>query len=313
MPELSETARVNREVFLKSLVPRSRGTFWASGRIAVAMEDVDARAGDVLFEAGTPADQYYFVVTGEIEMVRPGARSWPVTGPGLVGVIDAALARPHARKAVAKTDARLLRLPVQVWFDVLEDSFELALAVLVNMAGVAHAMKLRPGPAGGFEAPSPPTSPPRALRTIVDRILFLRDTGLFRHAGTQALTSLAEVAEVVTLDAGAVLFDDKTRPGRIYVVVSGEVLASHAALPAPARFGVGGVVTGPAALIEQGAAFRAHAATPTTLLALGFDDVFDLMEEHFSLVRSVMIFVAGEVDMLLERDATAAPFVRTPP
>jgi CRP-like cAMP-binding protein len=114
------------------------------------------------------------------------------------------------------------------------------------------------------------------------------------------------------VDEGAVLFDEKARPGRIYVVVTGEIEAVHPGLATPARFREGGVVTGPAALLEQGAGFLARATTPTTLLALGFDDVFDLMEEHFSLVRSAMMFMAGQVDMLLERDAAAAPFVRTP-
>ena len=75
MPDLLEADRIQREVFLKSMVPSARHTFWATSRIAEAMEDVVARAGDVVYEAGTPAEHYYFVVDGQIEMVRPGAFS----------------------------------------------------------------------------------------------------------------------------------------------------------------------------------------------------------------------------------------------
>ena len=302
MPELSEADRIQREVFLKTMVPRARHAFWATSRIAEAMEDVVTRAGDVVYESGTPAEHYYFVVEGQVEMVRPGGAPWTVTGPGLVGVIDVALARPHVRQAVAKTDARILRLPAAVWFDALEDSFDLARAVISSMAGVVLGLRMRPPPAGGFDPPVA-TAKGAVIHSVVDRILFLRDVPIFRSASTQALTTLAETTEVVTLAPGASLFAADAVSSRLYVLVSGEVEVVHAMGPVTGRFRAGSLVGGPAALVEQHGGFAARATEPSTVLSIDFDDYFDVMEEHFSLGRSAMTFMATEVDLLLERDA----------
>jgi CRP/FNR family transcriptional regulator, cyclic AMP receptor protein len=302
VPELSEADRIQREVFLKTMVPRARHSFWATSRIAEAMEDVRARAGEVVFEAGTPAEHYYFVVEGEVEMVRPGGAPWTVTGPGLVGVIDVALARPHVRKAVAKTDARILRLPAPIWFDALEDSFDLARSVIASMASAVLGLRMRPPPAGGFDPPVATTAP-AIVHSVVDRILFLREVPIFRRASTQALTSLAEATEVVTLAAGAQLFAADEGQGRLYVLLSGEIEVVHAMGPVTGRFRAGSLVGGPAALVDHHGGFSARATEPSSVLAIGFDDYFDVMEEHFSLGRSAMTFMATEVDLLLERQA----------
>ena len=303
MPEVSEAALMNREVFLKVLVPRQRRGLWVTSRMAEVMVDVHVRAGDVLFDAGTPAEHYYFVVNGEVEMVRPGAPSWTVTGPGLVGAIDIGLGRAHARAAVAKTDADILRLEAAVWFDAMEDSFDLALAVFLNMARAAHALRMRPPPQGGFDRP-PDDARPVALPSVVDRILFMRDVPLFGSASTQALTSLAETTEVVTLDEGALLFDGTDSTGRIYVVASGEIEAVHEASSVTARFRAGGLVAGAAAFAPQNGGFVARATAPAALLAVDFDDYCDIMEEHFSLVRAALRFMAADFDLLLERQST---------
>jgi CRP-like cAMP-binding protein len=305
VPELTEAARVNREVFLKTLVPRARRSLWVASRMAEEMDDVDARAGDVVYEADTPAEHYYFVVDGVVEMVRDGAPPWAVTGPGLVGVLDVALARPHSRKAVAKTDARILRLPAQVWFDALEDSFDMTSAVVSNMASVVLGLRMRPEPIGGFDSPREGARP-IVLRSVVDRILFLRDVALFANASTQAVTTLAETAQVVTLAEGETLFGAADAASRLYVVTAGEIEATHTAPPMVGRFGPGSVVAGPAALVEHNGGFSAKATVPSTLLAIDIDDYYDVMEEHFSVVRSAMMFMASDVDALLERQATGA-------
>ncbi len=306
MSDVSETARINREVFLKTMVPRSRGTLWVTSRMAEAMEDVDVRAGGVIFEAGSSAEHYYFVVAGDVEMTRPGARPWTVTGPGLVGVVDVALGRPHLRAAVAKGDARLLRLEVAVWMDALEDSFDLTYAVLQNMAQTVYGLRMRPPPSGGFDA-TPDAMRSASLRTVVDRILFMRDVALFGHAATQALTTLAEATETMELSPGDALFGKGVHPERIFVVASGEVEAVHDTAPIVGKFRCGSVVAGPAAFVRQNGGFSARATVATTVLAVDLDDYFDVMEEHFTLVRSAMMFMASDVDALLERDATRSP------
>ncbi len=301
MPDLPEAARVSREVFLKTLVPRARRSAWVTSRMAESMEDANARAGEIVYAAGTPSEHIYFVVEGQVEMARPDTPPWSVTGPGLIG-LDVALARPRSRTAIARTDARILRMEASVWFDALEDSFDLTSAVVSNMADAVLALRRRPPPMGGFDPPAG-AARPAVVRSIVDRILFLREVSLFAHASTQALTSLAESADVVTLDAGALLFGGTEPADRLYVVTSGEIEATDAAAAVTGRFRAGSVVAGPVALVATGAGFAAKAALPSTLLAIDLDDYFDVMEEHFSVVRSAMLFMATEIDGLLERPA----------
>lgn len=311
MSEATEAQRVAREIFLKTIVPRGRRTFWVTSRLAEAMEDVDARAGEVLFEAGSPAEHYYFLVSGEVEMVRQGARGWPVAGPGLVGVLDIALERPHARAAVVKRDAHLLRLHASVWFDALEDSFEVTYAVLMSMAGVSHALHVRPPPAGGF-APPRGDAPLEIGTSIVDRILFLGEVPLLRGASTQPLTTLAEQTELVTLAAGDALFEAGAHCDTLYVVASGELEVTHAASGTGGRFRAGALVGGAASLLASRGGYAARAAEPSRVLAIRHDDYLDVMEEHFSVVRSAMGFIARDVDGMLEHDAAPARDVFRP-
>lgn len=75
-----------------------------------------ARAGDLLFEHGQPADDFFVVQAGEITLVEPGEdggvpRLVARLGPGdTLGEADALLGRKRSASAIAATDARLLRL-----------------------------------------------------------------------------------------------------------------------------------------------------------------------------------------------------------
>ncbi len=307
MPELTEATRVDRELFLKSMVPSSRSALWVTKRIAEQMEDLVARRGETIFEVGSPAADYFFIVSGEVEMTRPDARPFTITGPGLVGVLDVALARPHLRAAIARTDVRMLRLDARAWFDALEDSFELASAVLRNVSMRAYTLRSRPAPAGGFDVT---TADVRAssLTTVVDRILFLGDVPLLRQASTQALTSLAEASAVLRVAAGEEVFaTGGAHPPCIFIVGDGEVLATHAGGGPSGSFRAGSVVGGPAALVRHHGDLTARATTDAIVLTILVDDYFDLMEEHFSLARAAMAFMASELDTLAERDASLPP------
>ncbi len=307
MPELTEATRVDRELFLKSMVPSSRSTLWVTKRIAEQMEDVNAQRGETIFEVGSPAEQYFFIVRGEVEMVRPDARPFTVTGPGLVGVVDVALGRPHLRAALAKSDVHMLRLDATAWFDALEDSFELARAVLDNVSMRAYALRSRPAPAGGFDAPAADARG-SSLTTVVDRILCLADVPLLRDASTQALTSLAEASTVLRLRAGDELFaTGGAHPPSIFIVGDGEIGVTHAGAGARGSFGAGCLVGGPAALVRHHGDLSARATKDSIVLSILIDDYFDLMEEHFSLARAALGFMASELDTLAERDASLPP------
>ncbi|RIL05877.1 MAG: hypothetical protein DCC71_08725 [Proteobacteria bacterium] len=74
-----------------------------------------ARAGEAIFEPGEPGDALFVIQAGEVGLLAPGRGDDPRLvarlGPGdPVGEADALLGRVRAARAVAMTDARLLRL-----------------------------------------------------------------------------------------------------------------------------------------------------------------------------------------------------------
>jgi CRP-like cAMP-binding protein len=131
---------------------------------------------------------------------------------------------------------------------------------------------------------------------LLERLLTLEASRPFERAGMQPLLRLARAATERRLAEGETLVREGDAAGHCFVVVSGTVTLERADLAAP---------FGPAALVGAYAGFG-QALWPGTVRALGaarvlairYDDLYDVMEDHFDLVRSVMAFLALERERL---------------
>jgi len=97
------------------------------------------RAGDAIFEAGEPAENLFIVQAGEVSLLEPGrngdARLVARLGPGdSLGEADALLGRTRSARAVAVTDARLLRLDRATFHTMCLERPDIAVRVMERLA-----------------------------------------------------------------------------------------------------------------------------------------------------------------------------------
>ena len=104
--------------------------------------------GDVIFEAGEPADAFYVVLAGEVTLLdtsRGGvSRLVARLGPGdSIGETDALLGRVRGARAVAATDARLLRLDRATFRSMCLERPDISVQVMERLALRAFDLERR--------------------------------------------------------------------------------------------------------------------------------------------------------------------------
>ena len=123
--------------------------------------------------------------------------------------------------------------------------------------------------------------------TIVEKVLFLKETDIFSQTAPDALLNVAAVADEVFTPARQVIFAEGDLSDYLYLVISGKVQITRdekelfVALPHKS-FGLVGLVE------EQPRATASKAAEDTRLFKIGHDDLFDLMEDHSEITKGVL-------------------------
>jgi CRP-like cAMP-binding protein len=297
---------VEREIFLRSMAlgrPPSRD----NRRMGEAMREVFFPAGAVIYRAGDPSDDIYFVVRGTISLTREGTVTRNLDARSVVGILDAIRERAHDRTATALTDVEALVLRDEDRLEMLEDSFEYTREVIMFSLNDLHQLMLEL-PDMGFGEPgeSGPLPEPDQL-PMIERVLTLREIQAFGRASIQPLVSLARLATEIRVRAGQTLFRVGEVSGVFFVVARGCVELERSAPPGSARFGPAAIVGGIPALGDAERIYSARAAEDSVLLCLRESDFFDVMEDHFELARSVLAFIADQrvavVDEIARRKA----------
>jgi len=302
MPD-TRYVRLSRELFLTAFGDELGGIEpWVTDRLTSLLEEEEVGAGDTLFSAGDPPHFFYFLRSGTVKLVRDGSAPWTLEGPHVFGMFEALLDRPRTRTALVVGDSQLMKVGSDAWIELLEESFELSRTATFSAARwvalleenlLAHGISPRPT---AFRTPRVPAG----RLDILERLALLMGTPLLRGAGVQPLSDLALVSEEAHFDPGATLMTRGTPRDRLFMVLEGEVQASCQRPGVVRTAGPGDFVCGAAAFGERAPAWEASATTSTRALAFGVEDWFDLMEEHFELVRSVLAGMALERERLLD-------------
>jgi len=288
--------RLQFELFLRSLTVAPAGRA-AARQLAAAVKQVYYEEGDVLYEAGGEADRVFFVVRGEVNLVKEGQDPWPFRDGGVVGVLDVILERARARAAIAQTGLLVFELRADDWLQVLEDNYDYARRSVWTTAQILHDHSLSLAPSGGYPDVAPSTDWELADATemnLVERITALKESELFRHANVQSLARLAQRFEPLRLTQQQVLFEVGAARDALYVVALGQIEVEREARPkVVARFERGNVVCGFSALGDGELEYRAKAITPAAIvLRISEDALMDVTEDHFELLRSMMKGIA---------------------
>lgn len=301
----TERDRVERELFLRTMIGRKLP---AARELARQLRAFSVEPGEFLYRAGDVADEVYFVVRGTIALSRPGGPEREL-GPGsMLGIFDVEHDRPRVRSARALDKVELLALSAEDRLELLEDSFEHTRAVIARMAAGLDEL----GRYGGQALEPAHTLAPRdEPLPLIERVFTLRDTPAFRRATIQALVSLAPAADELRLAAGEVLFQPGEARGVLFVVVAG-CLELTRADGGKERYASASLLGGGAALCAALARQSACALSPAVVLRLREEDLYDVMEDHFELARSVMRYLATEQEEALEAaEAAQAALAKT--
>jgi CRP-like cAMP-binding protein len=293
------SSQVARELFLRVFLGGATDVSGdTAARLARRVEDVWVPAGRVLYRAGEPADEHFFVVDGEIEVTAPEGGRWRFGERSIVGILDVSQERPRTRTATVLRESHLLRLRAAEWFDILEDDFEFARGAIHNIARAVTRIHLSLG-GRGFETATPPNAKIRSSPlSFVDRTLLLRAVPPFRRASVQAAVDLIPYARLRDLQDREALFETGGAKRSIFVVANGSIALEHEGVTV-ANFGAATLLSGLGSLSPEPWPAAARAAEgPARVIELDFEDVYDAMEEHFDLVKSALSELTHEREAL---------------
>jgi CRP-like cAMP-binding protein len=276
-------------------------------RFTELLDDVEAKAGELVFDVGDAPDRFLFLVEGRVSMEREGERPWEFVPVAVVGVIDAILERQRTRNCRALEPSRFLSLRMTDWFDMVEDNGQIARAAIRNFATQLHGRWRQLAPRLERHSEPPPPFASAQLETY-DKILALRRAGFLGSAGMQAIASLAAVAEPVSLKQGQALFELGAHAENLYVLVRGAVdLSAEGGFLYHHRRG--DVIGGAAAFCHALPGYAARAVSEATLLRISEQDFYDQAEEHGRLTRGTLKYLVSELEPLLEVDDSTARLV----
>ena len=269
MADDTKLMRLSRELFLAAAAPPSIPA-WAIERMASVLEEQSIEEGQALFTAGEPPEFIYFMRHGRLRMTGEGRPPLTFEGRWVLGSFDVLLDRPHQRTATALDSFGIQRLAADAWLELIEDSFEVARAMLENASRMLAELEDKAGPE-------------LVIETLAD---------------------LAVLANEVAFEPGDLVWSRGEAPDRAYVVFDGEIEASRESPSFVRRFGPGMLVLGTPSLGGLAPVWEARARTRAHALSFRLDESLDLMEEHFDMVRSVLASMAKERELLLDRMAS---------
>jgi CRP-like cAMP-binding protein len=103
--------------------------------LATTTEENTFEAGQVVLERGQERDRLVFVMDGEVRADRSAPDLTHTYGHGQLVCGAAAFGQWSSPwRAVASTPTRALSLPIDAWFDTMEEHFDLARSVLVALS-----------------------------------------------------------------------------------------------------------------------------------------------------------------------------------
>ncbi len=300
----SRRGRVSRELFLAAFGSNRPGfESWVTDRLVSLLQEDELRAGETLYSAGDTPEFVYFMREGTIQLVREGLPKRTLEGLHVFGMGDGLLDRTRTRTAIAAIDLRLMKVRVDAWLELLDDSFELARASVLELArSIAHLEDRLDGPAlSGGHASSWPEQVPAGRLNVVERLALLMEVPLLRGGGVQPLSDLAVASREIHFESGDELVERNARRERIFVVIEGQVDACREQPPGLRTARAGEIVGGAAAFGQPALLWNARATRRGRALAFRVDDWFDLMEEHFDLVRAALAALSMQHENLLDK------------
>jgi CRP-like cAMP-binding protein len=249
-------------------------------------------AGDVLMRFGEPIHRVYIVLEGSVRWRRKLQPSASVASEQeVVGWLSVMARDPDGLEAVVQDDALVIELPSEMLEHALEEDF----AIVRNMLrmGAESLLSLR------GELPARPDRAPVALlgllrerrRTLVERLIDMRNVPLFKRGNVEALIALARNTQELEVEPGHV-FWQAGDAARFWVVIDyGRVHCENRqgqGMDVGANF-VLGIMD---AMAQRPHGYAAVAETKVVGNRIELEAFLAVLETHFELARDFLSFIA---------------------
>lgn len=287
-------ARVQTQILELRQVPAFRSVPpHVLAELAAAVEVEEVACGvDLLREGERPASLGW-IVEGQASWSRARRRLGLTERGASLGLLEMVASRRATATLRAETQVRVLRVSAERWAELIEDSFDIALAVLASIAGeLASHGRARFGDGPSLRH----TEIPDHDLDFAERILALRASLPFSKAPIRALAVLAERATLRALPRAAVLWDRGREAREIMLMLEGAVAEANC------LYGPGETVGLVEALAGRRREFTAVARTSVRALAFDVESLLDVLEEEEELVDELLRTLASELlDVCLAR------------
>jgi CRP-like cAMP-binding protein len=122
------------------------------------------------------------------------------------------------------------------------------------------------------------------MLTTIEKVLLLQSVDIFLDTETENLAKIAAIAQEVRFEKGATIFKEGEPSDALYIVVEGTVSIRKGSkekllMKDKEAFGWIGL------LEESSRMLTAVALSGTTVLKIEREDLFDLLADHFDIVR----------------------------
>ena len=126
---MAPMAQIEMMVFLQGVDLFSHCNAEEVLRLAAIANEQSFDKGEVIFQKDEPADSLYCVVEGRVRLDAEGEQGAVIGTNGRFGVFDILSGRARLGDAVAVTDARVLVIEAEDFFDLLSNNIEIVRAL----------------------------------------------------------------------------------------------------------------------------------------------------------------------------------------
>lgn len=296
MPAEVLTSRIEREIFLRTFLRGPKPPPGMASIVIGLMREEHYQPGAIIYREGANPEFIHYVVRGKVELRTAGKPPWSFGEHSAIGGLDAFQGQGHSRTAVAVEETLILKVPIEDYFELMEDNFDFAKTMMtVLFTGVEEVSTKLNG-----EIVYPPDDPlPLQLAIdsqlgLVERLIVLRNARALRRVRLQVLVRLAQLAEEQRLAPGNFVWSRGEQAEAYFAIASGRVFAARNEPSIGAEFGPGSVIAPLAAFSNQEQLYEARALTPLLVLRVRKGDFWDVMEDHADLARAMLGFGAAE-------------------
>lgn len=299
---ISQQDQVARVLWLRTLFGESISETVAASTpmepLAGRMTEFFLPKGRELYLEDTASDSLYFIVEGTIEQ---GSTKLITFGSGdVLGFIDTTLERRHRFTARAATDAVILRLKADEWFDYLDEHVLALQGLIVSRLDIMQprADTRHPDDDQELKILSQLSKDlPTSSGNFVRQVFAVRASPVLRRASIQAISQLVRRGASIELEAGEKVAGT-VQPG-LAIVTQGSVELSprdeseFAAVTQHA----GTLAHSLQTISDQPPKYHVQARSKAELLFVSRPLLFEIMEDHFDVARSLLAHIASELDL----------------